>query len=106
MICNLDNSQSLFKIALWVLGMFISFTAVALQLIIAPNFDAKCLAVMYLSNENDIVKITNSNSIPDVNGTWNIVKTINPTTFTINKIANIFGSIVMDLDALTFQNML
>ena len=39
--------------------------------------------------ENDIVKITNSNSIPDVNGTWNIVKTINPTTFTINKIANI-----------------
>lgn len=38
---------------------------------------------------NDVVTITNSNSVPDINGTWNVVNIINPTTFTINKVATI-----------------
>lgn len=38
---------------------------------------------------NDTVTITNSNSIPDINGTWNVVNLINPTTFTISKVATI-----------------
>jgi hypothetical protein len=42
MICNIYNAQSNIKLILWGLGMLISFTAVLLQIIIAPNFNAKC----------------------------------------------------------------
>lgn len=35
---------------------------------------------------NDEVMISNSNSIPEVNGTWNVVGILNPTTFIINKV--------------------
>jgi hypothetical protein len=38
---------------------------------------------------NDDVTISNSNSIPDVNGTWKVVDIINPTTFTINKVTTL-----------------
>lgn len=42
MICNIYNAQDDIKLILWGLGMLISFTAVLLQIIIAPNFNAKC----------------------------------------------------------------
>lgn len=42
MICNIYNAQSNVKLILWGLGMLISFMAVLLQIIIAPNFDVKC----------------------------------------------------------------
>ena len=42
MICNIYNAQSNIKLILWGLGMLISFSAVLLQIIIAPNFNAKC----------------------------------------------------------------
>ncbi len=36
------------------------------------NFDTKCLAVMYLSNENDIVKIVENKNIPTVHNMYRI----------------------------------
>jgi hypothetical protein len=36
------------------------------------NFDTKCLAVMYLSNENDIVKIVENKNIPTVTNMYRI----------------------------------
>ncbi len=36
------------------------------------NFDTKCLAVMYLSNENDIVKIVENKNIPTVQNMYRI----------------------------------
>ena len=42
MIFNIHNAQSDIKLILWATGMLISFIAVLLQIIIAPNFDVKC----------------------------------------------------------------
>jgi len=36
------------------------------------NFDTKCLAVMYLSNENDVVKIVENKNIPTVQNMYRI----------------------------------
>lgn len=63
---NMDNAHSNFKLVLWGIGMIVSFIAVLLQIIIAPNYsktNLKCPDCSAdLKYEDDKLKFDKHNS--------------------------------------------